>query len=204
MRSAFERQLTVMPPRIFGRRLAVMRVGHVHLLELAKSPFVGAAESNACGADDVILFAYLLRFDTYVAAKRICARILSGHIPRGIGRLGKRYGASFDPQEISAQIAKYVLEATTPPRALHNPDAKRLATPPAWTLATLHMHYFGTTRAKVMEMPFLEAITDVYTLRGAMAEMDLVDDKRAATIDRVAAIKAKRKAQQSKKDRGSE
>ena len=203
MRSAFERQLTVMPPRIFGRRLAVMRVGHVHLLELAKSPFVGASASNEIDANDVILAAFLLRFKSYAAAKRVCVKILSGAIPRGIRRLGRRYGLGFDPQKTAETLTSYFLESTTPPRALHSPDAKRLATPPAWTLATLHMHYFGTTRAQAMEMPFLEAITDVFTLRGALAMMELVDEKRAATLDRVAAIKARRKAQQSKKDAGA-
>ena len=191
MRSAFERQLTVMPPWIFGRRLAVLRVGHVHLLELAKSPFVGAAHSNACDMQDVILVAYLLRFKTYAAAKRVCARILAGRIPRAIRRLGKRYGNGFDPQETANLLTQYMLEATTPPRSLRNPEAKPLATPPAWTLATLHMHYFGTSRSRAMEMPFLDSICDVFTLRGALSLMDLVGDDRAAFIDRVAALKAK-------------
>lgn len=203
MRSAFERQLTVMPPRIFGRRLAVLRVGHVHLLELAKSPFVGASGSSVCDMQDVILVAYLLRFRTYSAAKRVCGRILSGRIPRGIRILGKRYGAGFDPQETATALTSYILEATTPPRALHNPDSKRLATPPAWTLATLHMHYFGTSRAHAMEMPFLEAITDVFTLRGALAMMELVGEDRAAFLDRVAALKAKRKIEAAAKAKGS-
>jgi len=203
MRSAFERQLTVSPPRIFGRRLAVLRVGHVHLLELAKSPFIGASNSNVCDMDDVILVAYLLRFRTYASAKRVCGRILSGRIPGGIRRLGRRYGAGLDIQKTAKVLTEYILESTTPPRALHNPEAKPLATPPAWTLATLHMHYFGTSRAKAMEMPFLEAITDVFTLRGALAMMDLVGEERAAFLDRVAAMKVKRKAQEAANSEGA-
>jgi hypothetical protein len=190
MAAPFELQLTLAPPEILGRRLAPFSLGHAHLLEIAGSPFVGAAATSTAEAADLVLAAWLLTFPTYAAAKAAAVAALAGNIPSEVKRWGRRIGPVFDLAGESIKLATYIGKCTKPPRTAKRENAKPLATPAAATLAVLHRRYFSTPAAEAWDLPFLDALLDVMTFHHAQGWVDLISDKRADFIDRVAAGKA--------------
>jgi hypothetical protein len=188
--SPFETCLTLAPPEVLGRRLAPFTLGHAHLLEICRSPFVaGGAQVDA---SDLVLAVWICSFKTYADAKRAALAALAGRVPRNVRKWGKRVGAAFDAKAESEKLAKYLGDCTRPPRMVRRADAKGLATPAAATLAVLHRHYFHTPEAAAWDLPFLGALLDVMTFHHAQGWVEIVGDKQAAFIDAVAKMKTKK------------
>ncbi len=192
--SAFERQLTLVPPRILGRRLAPFTLGHAHLLETAKSPFMGGGGGKVDLAD-LVLAAWICGFPRYRKARAACVSAMRGSIPRNVRRWGRKVGLSFKLEEEVERMAAFVNDSTKPPPSMRRKDSKPLATPAAATLAVLHRHYFATPPAAVMDVPFLDALIDVLVWHHAQGKIELLDEKKVAFIEEV----SRRKPPQTKK-----
>lgn len=184
MASAFERQLTLTPPRVLGRRLHPFTLGHAHLLETAKSPFMGGGAGRVDAAD-LILAVWICAFPRYGNARKACVAALQGKVPRSVLRWGRKIGLAFNLEAEAEKLAQFVNDSTKPPPSLRRTDQKPVVTPAAATLAVLHRHYFGTGPDKVMDMPFLDALLDVIVWHHAQGKIELIDDKKAAFIEAV-------------------
>lgn len=189
MPTPFELQLTLSPPRILGRRLCRFTLGHARLLEVAKSPFMGGAKIDVA---DLILATWFLTFPKYSDASRAALASMAGRVPRHVSRWGKKIGLSFDLEAEAGRLAEYLAACTKPPRTARRDGGKRLATPTASTLAVLHRHYFHTDAASVWDLPFLDAMLDVVVFHHSQGWIDLVSDKQAAFIEKVAALNRKK------------
>jgi len=184
--SVYELQLTLEPPQVLGRRLRPLTLGHAHLLEIAGSPFILGGQIDATA---VILAAWLLTYRRHSKARRAALAALAGRPPWWVRRWGRRLAGKMDLQAEATALGTYISACTKPPRTAKSKDAKALATPTAATIAVLHRHYFHTPAAAVWDIPFLDAMIDVVTYHHARGWLDLIGDKQAAFIDRIAARK---------------
>ena len=187
MPSAYEKQLTLLPPRILGRQMNPFLLGHAHLLDIAESPFMRGGKITS---DDLILAAYILRYPDWSRARAAALAALRGRIPRWVRRWGRRAvrdGIDFDSE--AAALAGYIEACTKPPRTAKRKDAKPLATPTAATIAVLHRHYFHTAPGDAWNLPFLDAMLDVLTYYHARGWLEIVSEKQADFIDSIVARK---------------
>jgi hypothetical protein len=187
--SPFEICLTLAPPEVLGRRLAPFSLGHAHLLEISKSPFI--AGSDRVDSADLILAVWICSFPHYGKAKAAALAALAGRVPRSVRRWGKEIGLAFSLKGEAAHLAYYIGQCTKPPRMARKDGAKSLSTPTAATLAVLHRHYFHTLEKDVWDLPFLDAMLDVITYHHAQGWVDVISDKQAEFIDAVKGKKAK-------------
>jgi len=185
--SPYETQLTLTPPRVLGRRLCAFTLGHAHLLEIAKSPFMGCG--GGVDAADLILAVWICTFNDYTAARAAAVAALDGKIPRSVRRWGKRISLNFDLEAETTKLATYIVACTKSPRMTKAKESKALATPAAATLSVLHRHYFGTSAAAAFNVPFLDALLDVITYHHAKGWADLLSDSQADFIDQIVALR---------------
>lgn len=190
----------LVPPRVLGRRLHPFTLGHAHLLETAKSPFMGIGSGKVDSAD-LILAAWICSFPRYGKARAAAIAAMRGRVPRSVRRWGRKIGMEFDLKKEAERLAKWIYDSTKAPPTLKNTAAKALATPGAATLAVLHRHYFGTSADRICDVPFLDALLDVLVWHHAQGKIKIIDEAKAEWIEKVSNLKPPRPVFQKKAPR---